>query len=221
MTATRTPSTMGAAPPRLRLALSLLATLTLASCGSGESSGDPATDPQAELAPAELFTWADCGIEFAPPAGWSRQRLQTSLEGVSFRVARVPPGSIDVGYYRSLHRSHTVKSVATGAARRFEPAPEDFTLDDVVDRVCLDPSTLPEPETVVVQPYASRVVGGLEALSLDYSWDHRGDSLLGRDVYVAAGDCLFVVRARGTESDLEVFERVVATLHFPDSGSMQ
>ena len=45
--------------------------------------------------------------------------------------------------------------------------------------------------------------------------------LLGRDVYVAAGDCLFVARARGTEADLEVLERVVATLRFPDSGSMQ
>lgn len=167
-------------------------------------------------APApEVFEWEGCSLEFTPPPGWGRQRLQTSLEGVSFRISRRPPGVIDVGTYRLLHRTHTVRSPATGDERSFEPPPADFTLDDVVDRVFFDPGSLPPGSGVVVQPAVARTVNGMAALAVDYSWNDRGHALQCREVYFVAEACLFVARVSGTESDLELFERVLATMRYP------
>lgn len=200
--------------------LAVLALLTLLSCGSDEITGGALTgkDDTTELSPPEVFTWSDCAIEFSPPpTEWKRQRLQGPLEGVSFRIARVPPGFIDVAYYRSLHRSHTVQSLASGREQSFEPPAPGFTLDDVIDRVLFDPETLPNPDRVDVQPEVERLVDGLDALGLDYTWADTKHTFHGREVYVVARESLFVARMRGNEADLDLFERVVETIRFhPD-----
>jgi hypothetical protein len=65
-----------------------------------------------------------------------------------------------------------------------------------------------------VQPEVERTVDGLPALAVDYTWNDRGHDLQCREVYVAAGDCLFVARVRGDASDLALFEHVLASLRF-------
>lgn len=203
-------------------ALAVMGLLALLSCGSDEPTPEVFTwgEGTGEPPPTETFTWADCAIELAPPpADWKRQRLQGPLEGVSFRIARVPPGVIDVAYYRSLHRSHTVRSLATGRDRQFEPPAPGFTLADVVDRVLFDPASLPHPSRVQVQPEVASSVDGWEALSLDYTWRDVEHTFLGREVYVVAGEDLFVARVRGTEADLELFDRIVGTIRFHPSSS--
>lgn len=189
--------------------------LALASCGGDAPTPEVLTWSDAsEAAPApETFTWGGCSVEVVPPAGeWSRQRLQTSLEGVSFRMSRVPPLAIDLGIYSSLHRDHTVHSPASGTSRTFSPPAPDFTLADVVDRVYFDPDTLPPGSGVTVRPEEACSVDGWPAIRVDYTWTDRGHLLHCREVYFVADAYLFVARYSGPEDGLATFDVFLSTI---------
>lgn len=165
----------------------------------------------------ETFLWGEQGIRFAPPADerWERHRWQQGgQEGVSFQVRRAPAGRILVADYRSLHRRHS-RIVVGGARKDFDPAPDGARLEEVVDRVLFDPSDMPGGEATVTSELSERTVGGEPALSLDYTWSDGEVLFVGREVYVLAGDSLFELSLLGQEEDLELFERLVATVDFP------
>lgn len=193
--------------------------LVVTACGHGAPEVDEPEVPEPVLAAPEVFHWTDCAIEFGPPVDWKRQRLQTSLEGARFVLARQPPGSLSIGHYRSLHSAHRVRSLASGRELSFEPAAPDFVLADVVDRVWFDPGSLPRPDEVVVRGEGERVLDGWPALEVEYAWQDRGHALLGREVYVVAGEALFVLKVQGLEVDLELFERLLATVRFHPDGA--
>jgi hypothetical protein len=191
------------------------------SCGPLDDSRGPLVDPKIldnlQLQPPEVFNWTDLPIEFAPPpqSVWSRHRNQGAVEGVRYQIARFPPGRIEIGHYRSLHRSHSRRSLASGVEKRFDPPPPGFTLADVLDRVRFDPRDMPKPETVTVEPEVERTVGGYPAVGLDYTWDDGRNILNGREVYVLVDEHLFVATVLGKRTDISLFERIVATIRFP------
>jgi hypothetical protein len=169
------------------------------------------------LADKETFVWGEQGIRFAPPAGedWERHRWQQGgLEGVSFQIRRVPAGRILVAEYRSLRRRHSRIGSHSGRVD-FEAAPEDATLDDVLDRVLFNPASLPSPERVETTEVVRTTIGGLRAATLDFTWHDGRTTLSGREVYVLAGGALFKLALLGTADDLELFDEVVASVEFP------
>jgi predicted small lipoprotein YifL len=189
--------------------LAVLGVLALGACGSRE----PPPLPPPPLAPAEVFTWTDRPIEFQPPpATWQRHRNQQRLIGVRFQIPRIPPGRITIGDYHLLHRSHR-RIWASGQEQWFDPPPPGFTLADVVDRVRFDPTTM--PGGAQVQPEVERSVGGFPAIGLDYTWNDGTHTFQGREVYFVAGQHLFAATLLGAEEDLDLFERIVATIRFP------
>jgi hypothetical protein len=100
--------------------------------------------------------------------------------------------------------------------QKFEPARPGSRIEDVVDRVLFDPSPLPNRRSVTVSELVERDVGGQRALALDYSWNDGSNQFTGREIYVMAHDRLFVATLLGVESDVELFERIVATIGFPE-----
>ncbi|MFC1529312.1 hypothetical protein ACFL6R_01215 [Gemmatimonadota bacterium] len=188
----------------------VLGVLFLVACGSRESSPEPLILPQ-----PEVFTWTDHPIEFSPPpTEWDRHRSQQTLLGARFQIPRVPPGRIIIGEYHLLLRGHS-RIPAWGRERRFEPPLPGFTLADVVDRVRFDPLSLPPPGSVTVQPEVDRMVGGVPAVSLDYTWNDGTHDFYGREVYFLVGEHLFAATLFGIEEDLELFEQIVSTIRFP------
>ena len=197
--------------------LSLL-TLTVALSMILLACGEPEVEVEPELQNPERFVWTDQPIVFVPPsAEWERHRWQEKgLQGVSFQIPRVPPGRILVAEYYLLYRGHSRTSVATGRTLEYEPALPGAKIEDVVDRVLFDPSGMPMRDSVTVSEMVEREVGGRRALALDYTWNDGQSQFTGREVYLMADDRLFVVTLLGIESDLELFERIVATIGFPE-----
>ena len=201
-------------------AFSLVLISLFSSCGGPEPESDSELEVQLVVSP-ERFVWTDQPIVFAPPpAEWARHRWQEgALLGVSFQIPRVPPGRILVAEYHRLYRKHSRISVATGRKLEFEPARPGSKIEDVVDRVLFDPSSMPMRDSVKVGELTEREVAGYRALSLDYTWNDGRSDFTGREVYVMAHDRLFVAKLLGTNADLELFEQVVSTIGFPERES--
>ena len=191
----------------LYLLLPILLCSALAACGGSA----PVSEEK------ETFVWGEQGVRISPPPGeWERHRWQQGgLEGVSFQIRRVPPGRILVADYRSLHRKHS--RIGTNSGRvDFTPAPENATLDEVLDRVLFDPASMPVPDSVRVQEIVEREVGGERAYAMDFTWHDGRNPFQGREVYVLANESLFKITLLGTEKDLKLFEKVVESVEFPD-----
>jgi hypothetical protein len=90
-----------------------------------------------------------------------------------------------------------------------------YSLDEVVDRVMFSTEGHPNPERLEISEPVSRTVGGEPALQVDYTMDHRNRTYLGREVYVAHNNRLFVAGFIGLEENLALFDRVVSTISFP------
>ena len=196
----------------------LLLPLLLTGCGNGDSKKEPPP-----LGEKETFTWGEYNqpVRFAVPGPeWQRQRMQSGgLEGVSFQIPRVPAGRILLANYYLLERSHS-RTYSNGEKVSFEPAPDDPSIEDVVDRVRFRASSMPTSDTVNVTSDKERTVNGWSAISLDYTWDdasrnrEKPTHFLGREIYLVAYEELFVFSVLGTQDDLDLFERVVATVEF-------
>lgn len=90
-----------------------------------------------------------------------------------------------------------------------------FTLEEVVERVAFRPERLPEPERVLITGRRSGQVAGREAVFLDYTYQARERTYVGREVYLLEGPHLFAAGFFGLKSHLALFDRMVGTIGFP------
>lgn len=94
------------------------------------------------------------------------------------------------------------------AARRLR-----FTLDDVLEKAAL--KTLRQESTFAVAERRDVQVGGEPAVSFEWSMELSGRRYLRREVFVVHNSHLYVARFIGLESSLPLFERVTASIGFP------
>ena len=99
---------------------------------------------------------------------------------------------------------------ALRAARRYE-----FRLAEVVDRVRVGKSRVPEPESFRFVREETTFVGGAPALRVDYEYHDPSRVYFGRDYYFVQGRSLFVASFWGLKRNLELFDRIVASVTFP------
>lgn len=99
---------------------------------------------------------------------------------------------------------------ALAAARQFR-----LTLDDVLEKAALAPLRREEPERFASFARRERQIGGEPAVSFAWSFDHSGRHYERREVFVVHRNHLYVARFIGLEKTVPLFERVTASIEFP------
>ncbi len=158
-----------------------------------------AAAPRAE--PRETFDWGGQPMAFSPPPpeNWTRERLaEGGRKGVSFTRYAVPPSRITVAEV----------SLDTAAAN----------VEGVLPRLRLTPESFRSADSALVGEPLRAVVGGLPAFQTDYTLRERSMQHRGREFATVAGGHVFVLGFLGRETDLPVFESLVASVRFPDAG---
>lgn len=110
----------------------------------------------------------------------------------------------------------------SGACRQLELAREQvgrivFTIDDVPEKrlaVFTTGDQVPADRFRLVGTSRTEVAG-LPAHRRDYTFSHRGHLFIGRELFVMHNNRLFVAAFHGLESNLPLFENMVASIAFP------
>lgn len=100
--------------------------------------------------------------------------------------------------------------VALAAARRFR-----LTLDDVLEKAAIEP--LRQQEAAHFASFERRdvQVAGEPAVSFAWTFEHSGRSYERREVFVMHRSHLYVARFIGLEKTVPIFDRVLASIEFP------
>lgn len=113
---------------------------------------------------------------------------------------------------------------ARGARRALRSAIDSarsirYNLSEVIDRVMFDSASYDSFGTVETMPPESGFVGGVPAISVDYTLDSdaNGHLYYGRQVYVLENNRLFVLTFHGLRHNLALFEAMIDTVTFPRS----
>ena len=93
--------------------------------------------------------------------------------------------------------------------------PLKLSLDDVLDRVVFRPARRQEPERYRLLGQRSTQVAGLPAVAVDFTLRSPERPYWGREVYFMKDNHLFVAGYQGSQGNLGLFDRVVATISFP------
>lgn len=182
-------------------ALVLAALAFLLSKTRAKTPAVPAPTAAVMASAPETFVWNGQPITFVPPAGaWTRERhAEGGRKGVSFTRSAAPPSRIVV------------------ADAALEPPPN--TVEEALPRLRLTPEQFRSADSALVGEPAAAAVAGLPAFQTDYTLRERSMQHRGREFLVVAGRHAFVLGFLGRETDLPVFENLVASVHFPDSGA--
>jgi hypothetical protein len=90
-----------------------------------------------------------------------------------------------------------------------------FDLDDVVERALYSAEGHPREVRVEVDEPAPFELAGESALRQDYRLHYNRRDYVGRRIYVAHNNRLFVIGFQGLEEHLALFERILDTVSFP------
>ncbi len=161
--------------------------------GTSAAVLQPAQEP-------ETFRWGDQPITFAPPSGtWTRERwAEGGRKGVSFTRYAVPPSRITV------------------AEAPVETAPRDA--EEVLPRFRLTKEMFRSADSVTVFEPVRAVLAGYPAFQTNYTLRERSMQHSGREFFTVAEGHVFVFTFLGRDSDLPVFENLVASARFPAAG---
>lgn len=99
---------------------------------------------------------------------------------------------------------------ALASARRFR-----LTLDDMLEKVALEPLRRQEPERFTSFVRQELQVGGERAVSFAWSVEHSGRRYARREVFVVHRNHFYVTRFIGLEETVPLFDRVTASIEFP------
>ena len=158
-----------------------------------------AVAPRAE--PRETFDWGGQPVAFSPPPpeSWTRERhAEGGRKGISFTRYAVPPSRIILAE----------ASVSTSPR----------AVEDVFPQFRLTPERFRSADSALVGEPLRAVVGGLPAFQTDYTLRERSMQHRGREFVTVAGGHAFVLGFLGRETDLPVFESLVASVRFPAAG---
>ena len=108
---------------------------------------------------------------------------------------------------RQLARRHTQQALVS--AGRFR-----LTLDDVLEKVALEPLRRQEPASAGAARKQIRI-GGEPALMVEWPFPHHGRTFIRREAFVVYDSHLFVVRFVGLKKSLPAFDRVLESIEFP------
>lgn len=149
----------------------------------------------------ETFRWGDQPIAFSAPSGaWTRERhAEGGRRGVSFTRYQAPPSRIIV------------------AEANMETAPN--TVEEILPRLRLTKEHFRSADSATVGEPLPAVVAGLSAFQTDYTVRERSMQHRGREFIAVADRHAFVLTFLGRDSDLPVFENLVASVSFPAAGA--
>lgn len=185
------------------IALCFLLVFLLAACTSDEDRAR--NEP---LSGAETFTWTEKSLTFQPPpADWRRDRYnQGGLLGVHFTHAKSVGERIYIAEYFKVGR----RSKREGHTRL-------YLLDEVVDETRFSTEGWPVPaDSFLISDIFPDTMAGLPAYRLDFTLKREVDSLVGREYYFLKDNHLFEAAFLGLPVNLELFERVVESISFPE-----
>ena len=90
-----------------------------------------------------------------------------------------------------------------------------FSIDDVVERIEIDPETYPRGVVATIQGRTRRTLAGLDAVQIDYTLDEGHRTSACREIYLVVDTYAFVFHCQGPPEVLETFESVLETVAFP------
>ena len=99
---------------------------------------------------------------------------------------------------------------ALAAARRFR-----LTLDDVLEKAAIEPLRQQEAAHFASFDRRDVQVAGEPAVAFAWTFEHSGRTYARREVFVMHRSHLYVARFIGLEKTLPLFERVLASIEFP------
>lgn len=176
-------------------------------CGTPEKSA-PDQAP-AQLHAPETFAWSTQAVEFAPPPStWRRrQYVFNGKQGVQFLLNKSLDGAITISEFSA----EAVQVILEKKRRR------NARLADVLHLVQLDPQKYSDSDKFHYQGEAEINIAGSAGKQVDYIFDTSMGPKFWREIYVLRNNHLYVAAYEGPEKNLELFERVVATIDFPAS----
>ena len=92
-----------------------------------------------------------------------------------------------------------------------------YRLEDVVEEVRFRPEHLVTVDSMHVSELQPDSVAVEPAFSLDFFMIHEGREFVGREYYMLRNNYLFVAAYQGLLENLELFDRVVASISFPEA----
>lgn len=144
---------------------------------------------------------------FTTPLYYPGERELAKRANASIASARYAYGIKD------YNRVRTALSNALGYAAKIR-----YSLDHCQELIEKDVTERKGRDQAVVTELVPKAVGGLPALTFDYSFyeDWRKTTFHGREVYVVANNRLFKVSTIGLDPGFEFFETVVGSIGFPE-----
>lgn len=91
-----------------------------------------------------------------------------------------------------------------------------FSLTDVIGVVIFRPERRQEPERYTLLGRRDATIAGQPAVLVDYTFDGPERRYSAREAYVVRNNHLFVATFIGLKENLELFDRVVASIEFPE-----
>ncbi len=145
----------------------------------------------------------------------AKSRTDQPFSPLEAQVAKAVNAALDRAYAAYVNGDRDRARAQIGAAL-FEAEQLRFSLDDVIGVVIFQPERRQEPERFQVLQRRNGQIGGEPAVSVDYTYDSPERRYYGREAYVVRNNHLFVVTFIGLKENLEVFDRVVASIGFPE-----
>lgn len=165
------------------------------------SSGAPAKKARpVALAPAESFLFGSQPVVFSPPPEpFTRERhAEGGRKGVSFTRYAVPPTRITV------------------AEAFLTPSPN--TPEEALAKLRLTNESFHSADSAEVGEPAPAAIANAPGFRTDYTIRERSMEHAGREIFVLAGRNVFVFTFLGRETDLPLFDALVASAGFPAPG---
>ncbi len=185
---------------------SFLMLILLVACTSDEDHAR-----EEPLSAAETFSWTDQPVTFQPPpADWRRERHnEGGLLGVRFTHSGSVGERIYIAEYTRIGR----RSAREGHER-------SYRLEDVVEETRFSPEGWPVPaDSFIVSDTVRDTVAGLPADRLEFTLNAPERTLVGREYYFLKNNYLFEAAYLGLPVNVELFERIVETISFPEQGT--
>ena len=128
-------------------------------------------------------------------------------------MAVIHSGSVGERIYIAEYTRVGVRSERENHARRYR-------LEDVVEETIFSTEGWPVPaDSFLVSDAVPDTIAGIWAYRLEFTLNTLERQLVGREYYLLENNHLFEAGFLGLPENLPLFERVVATIAFPDEGA--